>query len=60
MSAASISRDLDTLRLISCQARPVRLTRRGERVVALAVMVALFGLMWLASALGYWLTGVAG
>lgn len=38
----------------------LRLTARGERLAAVLVGVVLFGAMWAASALGYWLTGVAG
>jgi hypothetical protein len=38
----------------------VRLTPRGELVLAVLVSITLIGAMWGASAVGYWLTGVSG
>ena len=38
----------------------LRLTARGELAVAVLIGVALICAMWLASAIGYLLTGVAG
>lgn len=38
----------------------MRLTVRGQWAVAVAIGVALIGTMWLASAVGYLMTGVAG
>lgn len=38
----------------------MRLTRRGERLVGVAVVLGLFFALWFASALGYWITGVPG
>lgn len=38
----------------------MHLTRRGETLMAIAVLGALFLVMWLASAIGYWITGVPG
>ena len=44
MSGRAITRELDTLRLVQCQARPVRLTRRGRlaRAVVIVLGAALF------------------
>lgn len=38
----------------------LRLTRRGQRLLATAVVVGLFLLMWAGSAIGYLVTGVSG
>ena len=38
----------------------VRLTPRGELVAAVLIGVALICAAWVASAIGYWLTGVSG
>lgn len=36
------------------------MTRRGEYALATALVIGMFLAMWLASAVGYWLTGVPG
>jgi hypothetical protein len=38
----------------------MRLTKRGERLAAWGILASLLAAMWLASAVGYWLTGVPG
>ena len=38
----------------------VRLTPRGELVLAVLISITLIGALWLASAIGYLLTGCAG
>lgn len=38
----------------------LRLTARGELLLAVTVGVALIGAVWAASAIGYLLTGVSG
>jgi hypothetical protein len=35
-------------------------TRRGEHVLAYGAVLGLLGLMWLGSAIGYWVSGVTG